>query len=398
MSWPLVKLGGLVSHVSSGATPKGGSENYSDSGPVMFLRSQNIHMNELRLDDVIYINEDTHKKMKRSVVQYGDVLLNITGASIGRVAPFELKGVEVNSNQHVCTIRPIPEVLDYKYLSYFLGNRKFQEGIFSSQRGGTREALNYSQIRDFKIPLPPLEEQKRIAAILDKADTIRCKRQQAIKLADDFLRSVFLEMFGDPVTNPKGFPAGTIRDLVESANYGSSAKASNVEGDYPMLRMGNITYEGAIDLSDLKYIDLDEKDKNKYLVEKGDLLFNRTNSKELVGKTAIYDRDEPAAIAGYLIRVRANEKGKNYYISGYLNSAHGKTTLQNMCKSIVGMANINAQELQDISILIPPLELQKKYENLVLSIKEKLKVYEASLKYSSDLFNALSQKAFSGKL
>nr|WED69179.1 hypothetical protein PJ912_03420 [Pectobacterium colocasium] len=97
--------------------------------------------------------------------------------------------------------------------------------------------------------------------------------------------------------------------------------------DYPILRMGNITYNGAIDVSDLKYITLNEKEKLKYLVAKGDLLFNRTNSKELVGKTAVYDRDEPVAIAGYLIRVRTNDKGNSYYLSGYLNSSHGKKNL-----------------------------------------------------------------------
>lgn len=233
---------------------------------------------------------------------------------------------------------------------------------------------------------------------MDKADAICRKRQQAIDLADEFLRAVFLDMFGDPVTNPKNFPVGTIRDFVETANYGSSAKASEVDGEYPILRMGNITYSGAIDMTDLKYIDLSEKDKPKYLVTKGDLLFNRTNSKELVGKTAVYDGDNPVAIAGYLIRVRTNDKGNTHYISGYLNSEHGKATLQNICKSIVGMANINAQEMQDIPILIPPMDLQNKYRDIVLSVKEKLTKHQTALSFTSDLFGSLSQKAFSGNL
>lgn len=270
-----------------------------------------------------------------------------------------------------------------------------------NERAQFGSATNYIRMQnfgDYEIPLPPLEEQKRIAAILDKADAIHRKRQQAIKLADDFLRSVFLEMFGDPVTNPKGFNVGTIRDLVETANYGSSAKASSKDGEYPMLRMGNITYEGAIDLTDLKYVDLEEKDKPKYLAAKGDLLFNRTNSKELVGKAAVYDLDKPVAIAGYLIRVRTNSKGNNYYISGYLNSSHGKTTLQNMCKSIVGMANINAQEMQNIPIFLPPLELQEKYQEIFVSTKKKVSVQYESLKHISSLFDSLNKKAFLGEL
>lgn len=283
---------------------------------------------------------------------------------------------------------------DPKWVYYMLQAFKLERFV----EGAGVPTLNRNLVHDELIPLPPRTEQKRIAAILDKADVIRRKRQQAIQLADHFLRAVFLEMFGDPVTNPKGFPVGTIRDLVESAAYGTSAKASEIEGAFPILRMGNITFNGEIDLSDLKFIDLSEREQPKYLASKGDLLFNRTNSKELVGKTAVYDRDEPVAIAGYLVRVRANKLGNTHYISGYLNSQHGKVTLQGMCKSIVGMANINAQEMQDISILLPPIELQDKYKEIVLSVRNKTKVLEFSKEQQVALFNSLSQKAFAGQL
>ncbi|MGI4935121.1 restriction endonuclease subunit S, partial [Escherichia coli] len=99
----------------------------------------------------------------------------------------------------------------------------------------------------------------RIATILDKADGIHKKREQAIKLADDFLRAKFLEMFGTPANNIHRFPKGTIRDLVDSVNYGTSAKASIDSGEYPILRMGNITYQGRWDFTDLKYLDLSVK-------------------------------------------------------------------------------------------------------------------------------------------
>lgn len=242
--------------------------------------------------------------------------------------------------------------------------------------------------------MPPLEEQKRIATILDKVDGIHKKREQAIKLADDFLRAKFLEMFGTPANNIHRFPKGTIRDLVDSVNYGTSAKASIDSGEYPILRMGNITYQGRWDFTDLKYLDLSVKEKDKYLVKEGDLLFNRTNSKELVGKTAVYEEDRPMAFAGYLIRVRPNSIGNNYYISGYLNSIHGKITLMNMCKSIVGMANINAQELQNIEILIPPKHLQDEYEIIYKKIKKGLSIYDKSAMQLQLLASNLSNKYF----
>lgn len=286
------------------------------------------------------------------------------------------------------------------FLRHYLMSNRFHDRFMGTVAGvgGSLLRARPAEVERIEIPLPPLSEQKRIAAILDKAAAIRRKRRQATQLADEFLRAVFLDMFGDPVTNPKEFPLGAIRDLVSSANYGSSAKASETDGEYPYLRMGNITYEGSWDFSSLKYIDLDDKDKNKYLVRRGDLLFNRTNSKELVGKAAVYEEDKPMAFAGYLIRVRPNKKANNYYISGYLNSKHGKSTLLNMCKSIVGMANINAQEMQDISILIPPMSLQDKYEQVVQATKDRLKLSHQSEAELERLFLSLSQKAFSAKL
>lgn len=293
---------------------------------------------------------------------------------------------------------PDPKRLDRDYLAHYLKSKLFVNWVSNQTAGAKMPRVAMSAFWEHEIPLPPLPEQKRIAAILDKADSLRRKNQQAIQLADKFLRAVFLDMFGDPVTNPKSFPVGTIRDLIESANYGTSAKASESDGEFPILRMGNITYEGGWDFSDLKYIDLSARDQDKYLVRKGDLLFNRTNSKELVGKTAVYERDEEMAIAGYLIRVRTNEYGNPYYISAYLNSKHGKTTLLNMCKSIVGMANINAQELQDIKILMPPKPLQDKFENVVISSKNKVKTLSLAEHCANQMFSALSQKAFSGDL
>ncbi|EJE8733685.1 restriction endonuclease subunit S [Vibrio vulnificus] len=284
----------------------------------------------------------------------------------------------------------------YSYFKYALQAQL--ELLKASSKGTNTKYITMEILGRVLLPVPCPSEQQRIAAILDKADAIRQKRKQAIDLADEFLRSVFLDMFGDPVTNPKGFSVGTIRDIVSTVNYGTSGKASETDGEFPILRMGNITYKGGWDFSDLKYIDLDDKDQGKYLARKNDLLFNRTNSKELVGKTAVFNESRPMAIAGYLVRVRTNELGNPWYISGYLNSSHGKQTLLNMCKSIVGMANINAQELQDIKILLPPVELQNKYESIVKEVTERASRHHESVKELQVLFNALSQKAFSGQL
>jgi type I restriction enzyme S subunit len=284
------------------------------------------------------------------------------------------------------------DILNTRYLFYFMD--KYIERLRVLSIGGVIKYIKIGMLTDVEIPLPCLTEQKRIAAILDKAYGILQKRDQSIKLADDFLRATFLNMFGTPEHNIHHFPKGIIRDLVDSVNYGSSAKASVDSGEYPVLRMGNITYKGGWDFTELKYLDLSEKEKHKFLVKEGDLLFNRTNSKELVGKTAVYEEARPMAFAGYLIRIRSNPIGNNYYISGYLNSTHGKITLMNMCKSIVGMANINAQELQNIEILIPPKHLQDKYENTYKRVKMGLAITDRSAKQLRLLVATFANKYF----
>lgn len=271
-------------------------------------------------------------------------------------------------------------------------HRQFMQTV--SGMGGSLMRARPAEVAKIKVPLPPKKEQQRVAAILDKADSLRRKRQEAIRLANDFLKALFYDMFGDPNLNPKGFPQGTIRDLVESANYGTSEKANEESGRFAILRMNNITYEGWWNFASLKYVDLDERVQEKYLACKGDLLFNRTNSKELVGKTAVYERDESMAIAGYLVRVRTNELGNPYYVSGYLNSSHGKRVLEARAKSIVGMANINAQEMQEIPLLLPPIELQNKYAQIVQATRAHVEKYQTFLRETEKLVAALTDRYF----
>lgn len=374
----LVTLGKHIDILSGCAFPSSG-----------FNRNNGVPL--IRIRDILSGKTETYYEGSydlKYLIKKGDLLVGMDG-DFNREY---WKGTDALLNKRVCKITPNPETLDKNFLYHFL--QKELDKIHATTDVVTVKHLSVKKIQDIKIRLPSLKEQKRIAAILDKADAIRQKREQAIKLADDFLRAKFLEMFGTPANNIHRFPKGTIRDLVDSVNYGTSAKASIDSGEYPILRMGNITYQGRWDFTDLKYLDLSVKEKDKYLVKEGDLLFNRTNSKELVGKTAVYEEDRPMAFAGYLIRVRPNSIGNNYYISGYLNSIHGKITLMNMCKSIVGMANINAQELQNIEILIPPKHLQDEYEIIYKKIKKGLSIYDKSAMQLQLLASNLSNKYF----
>jgi len=249
---------------------------------------------------------------------------------------------------------------------------------------------------DLILPLPPIEDQRRIAKVLDQADELLAKRRQTITLLDDLAQTIFLDMFGNPAINPKGWEIRTVGDLIESATYGSSQKA-HMTGDFPVLRMGNLTAQGRIDLSDLKYLPKSEVGE-RHIVRKGDVLFNRTNSADLVGKTAVFRESVPMAYAGYLVRVRANPQNHPEYISAFLNSGYGKKILRNMCKSIIGMANINARELQSIRIPAAPLELQQEFARRLQATERQRAAHLSHLEALDELFTSLQAKAFRGEL
>jgi len=200
-------------------------------------------------------------------------------------------------------------------------------------------------------------------------------------------------MFGDPVGNVHCWERGTIRDIVKEVKYGTS-KPANEGGYYPYLRMNNITYDGQLDITNLKFIDIPDSEIGKYSVREGDVLFNRTNSKELVGKTCVFDLTKPMVIAGYIIRVRLNNKAVPEYLCAVLNSDYGKQTLKAMCKTIIGQANINAQELQSIMILLPPIELQQRFADFVRAAdKSKFEIQQGLEKLELQ-YNALMQRYF----
>lgn len=164
--WERCKLGTLATKVGSGSTPKGGDAVYTSIGHY-FVRSQNVGMGFLMLDNIAHINDDIHQKHKATEIYENDVLLNITGASIGRtaVATKELEGGNVN--QHVCIIRTNSKV-NPKFLCDYIQTQRIQNHIKSLQTGGSREGLNFEQIRSFPISLPSINEQNKLTCLLDK--------------------------------------------------------------------------------------------------------------------------------------------------------------------------------------------------------------------------------------
>lgn len=169
--WGIGLIGDLATKVGSGITPTGGERVYKDDGRP-FMRSQNVGWGTLLLDDIAFIDEQTHASFSATEIKLNDVLLNITGASIGRSAIADTRIEGGNVNQHVCIIRVDANKLSPNYVNLFLLSEMGQKQIDSFQAGGNRQGLNFGQIKSFRFPLPPLPEQRAIAAALSDVDSL----------------------------------------------------------------------------------------------------------------------------------------------------------------------------------------------------------------------------------
>lgn len=375
----------------SGTTPSRQKAERYYGGAIPWVKSGELREGEITKTEES-VTDAALKETSLKIVPAGALLVAMYGATVGRVGRL---GIEATTNQAICHIVPNPSLADERYMFHALCAKASE--LVAKGVGGAQPNISQGTIKETTIYLPALDEQKRIAAILDQADELRRKRQRAIDRLNQLGQAIFYEMFGDPSINPMNWPLATIGDLAESTQYGTSGKAADV-GKFPILRMGNLSAAGEISLKSLKFIDFPDKDVEKYTVRTGDMLFNRTNSPDLVGKTAVYYGEKRIGFAGYLVRLRVNENAVPEYISSFLNTPFGKKVLRGMCKAIIGMANINAKELRSIIIPMPPIELQRQYQDKILKIRGAI---DAPVKHKSaldSLFQSLQHRAFQGEL
>ena len=278
------------------------------------------------------------------------------GAGIGRTMLLPEKTSVIGTMQYL-----IPKETVCVYYLYYAVTYMNLAKYFT---GATIPHIYFKDYQKEKLPLPSIEEQRIIADNLRRADRLIELCCAILDKLDLLVKSRFIELFGEPILNPKGWDMATIGDIVTEVKYGTSRPAVD-GGKYPYLRMNNLTYDGHLDLTDLKRIDIPDNEIEKCIVRKGDVLFNRTNSVELVGKTCVFDESEDMIIAGYIIRVRLKPVMLPIVLSCFMNTDALKKKLRDMAKGAVNQANINAQELQAINIYLPPLTLQQQFATFV---------------------------------
>jgi len=391
--WEWENLDGVTLEYISGGTPSTKITTYWQ-GSIPWTRSANLTANYLKFGEK-FISREAVAETATNVVPKNNVLV-ATRVGVGK-ATVNLIDVAI-SQDLTGLVLDVNRILPI-YLVYYLHSPKIQRLFEQYSRGTTIQGIQRSDLSRIKIPLPPLDTQRKIVAILDKAEATQRLRAEADALMQDLIQSVFQEMFGDPATNPKQWDILTIGNVVEMTQYGSSQKSSERGGGYPCLGMNNLTYKGHFDLSHLKYVELSENEFRKYKLEVGDILFNRTNAPNLVGKTGVITKDTNCVFASYLIRLKVNTQIiVPEYLWAYLNSPFIKQTFTSMCKKAVNQANINATELQRVSIPIPPIDMQKVFAKSVRNLSGFKNITGESSKELLTLQNILMSKAFTGDL
>ena len=328
-------------------TCKGSKDGY----PVVGL--EHLTPEEITLSTWDEEKENTFTKL----FQKGDILFGRRRAYLKKAAVAPFDGI---CSGDITVIEAITEKILPELLPFIIQNDALFDFAVGKSAGSLSPRVKWEHLRNYSFELPDMEEQCRLAKVLWAMDATKKAYQKLIQKTDELVKSQFIAQFGLPDSNPMGFTLGTIGDVVRDVHYGTSAKASD-DGEYTYVRMNNITYDGKLDLSDTKRITMPATDAESFLVRQGDVLFNRTNSRDLVGKTCVFDRPEPMIIAGYIIRLRMNGLVLPEYLSLFMNTRYAKKLLLGMAKGAVGQANINAKELQDIAIVIPPLDIQRDF-------------------------------------
>ncbi|HGE6052802.1 TPA: restriction endonuclease subunit S [Vibrio cholerae] len=385
MSWPMVKIKD-VAKVVTGKTPST-SEPANFGGHIPFITPAELGEDKYLGVPKVTLSEQGAAKLK--LVPEKSVLVCCIG-SLGKIG---IAQQTVATNQQINTVCFDTNLVIPEYGYYALA--RLRPKLIAMAPATTVAIVSKSKFEELEIPLPSLAEQKRIAAILDKADAIRRKRQQAIQLADEFLRAVFLEMFGDPVTNPKGWEVKTLSELVDKLGDGlHGTPVYEQTGGYYFIN-GNNLRNGRIQINE----NVKKVSETEYVKHKKELNINTmfVSINGTIGNVAFY-RNEPVVLGKsvcyfniadgvidkeYLFYLMSSE----YFIRYATSKATGST-----------IKNVSLKTMREFPVPIPDKSAQQWFVKYIEIVKSLNCMEDESVSYSDSLFNSLSQKAFSGQL
>ncbi|NAR16967.1 restriction endonuclease subunit S [Acinetobacter haemolyticus] len=386
MSYPLVCLGDVADFINGVAFKP---EDWGTEGkPIIRIQNLNDPSKEYNY---------THREVKdTNIARKGDLLVSWS-ASLG---VYEWNGQEACINQHIFKVVPNDEKIDKTYLK-----RALELSIVEMENqvhGATMKHITRGKFLGNKIPLPPLAEQRRIASILDQADVLCQKRQQTIEKLNQLLQATFIDMFGDPVSNPKGWDLVRVGEVVNEFIGGKNIECPDEsDSDYKILKVSAVTSK-VYKPHESKFAPNTFEPNPLAIVEKGDLLFSRANTTELVAATAyVWETPENIVLPDKLWKFSISDESKvnKLYLWDLFKNIEFRNELSKLSSGTSGsMKNISKGKLNELKMPLPPKELQDKFAEFSTKLWGQIKTFQQSSDSLDSLFNSLQNQAFNGSL
>ncbi len=399
----VVKLAGLVKELESGARPQGGVS--SETGTIPSLGAEhlsedgkfNFHKNK-------FITVSFFCRLKTGKIKCNDILIVKDGATTGKVSfvgnsfPYAKAAI----NEHVFRIAIDQKKGFAKYVYFFLRSSEGKKQILNDFRGATVGGISRQFIESTQIPLPEnLDDQIRIANVLTRAETLIAKRKESIRLVDEFLKSTFIEMFGDPVRNEKGWEKKRLGDCLNIFPQNGLYKHQSMYGSGTKIIRIDSFYDGYVEfIEKLKRVTLTQIEIDQYAVKKDDILINRVNSMEYLGKIGIVpDISEDIVYESNMMKFHLNPKLLTPVFLMFLwRTEYIKAQIKRRAKNAVNQSSINQQDILLFEVLSPERTLQNQFADIVEKVEALKTRYTESLTGLEALYASLSQRAFKGEL
>ncbi|MCK5630003.1 MAG: restriction endonuclease subunit S [Nanoarchaeota archaeon] len=384
-SWKIVKLHDVAEFINGRAFKP--SEWGNKGLPI--IRIQNL------TESSSVINHYDGVYDKKYYVDTGDILLSWSAT----LDIFKWKKCPALLNQHIFKVKPKKDILSDDYFLYYL--KTILQKLKDKTHGSGMKHITKPELVKQEMILPPLLTQKKIVAVLEKAEKLREWRKEADALTNEFLKCVFLDMFGDPVKNPKGWDIIKFEEiLLENPQNGLYKPITAYGEGTPILRIDSF-YDGKItNIGELKRLKCTKKEIEKFKVQIGDIMINRVNSLKYLGKCGLVQNlVEDMVYESNMMRIRIRTEILNYtFMTMFLCTRYIKNQILTRAKKAVNQASINQKDVNSLKILVPPIELQNKYASIVEKVEEMHDAQKQSKQEIDNLFDALMQKAFKGEL
>lgn len=347
-------------------------KNPSESGVEHYVGLEHLDADSLKIrrwgspDDV----EATKLMFKK-----GDIIFGRRRAYQRKLGVAEFDGI---CSAHAMVLRAKLGVVLPEFLPFFMQSDLFMNRAVEISVGSLSPTINWKTMAIQEFLLPPIDEQVRLVDLLQAIERASESHQKICGSADKLIRSLLSDVLN------REWPVVDLGSVVHETQYGLSINAGS-EGQYPMLRMMNIE-DGLCIENDIKYVDLNDKDFEAYRLVHGDVLFNRTNSYELVGRTGVYELDGDHVFASYLVRIKTNpERLEPKFLTLYLNSDFGRRQVLAFATKAVSQANVNARNLLRVRLPLPPLNVQQKLLDDIAKAKSAEKAATVRRSYAEEM-------------